>query len=656
MDTVGYSYQSAPIWGLRIGHTTSGGSLNPVVFLNAITHAREPEGMQALFYFVHHILANYGTDPFATYLLDHRSIYLVPLVNPDGYAYNAPGGGLWRKNRDGNGIDINRNFGFRWGYDNIGSSPTSTSDIYRGPSAFSEPETRAQRDLVIALRPITGLSMHTYSDLFLHAWGYITTQTVDEAAFDEWDNLGTRWTRHPTGGSNVTLYGTNGDFNDWAYGDTISKPRAFTWTPEIGVTGDGFWPAPSRIVPIAQEMLNTFYTVSAIAGPYVQLVNHVVPEGLLNAGGIVPISLDVRNHGIAATGAGLTATLVSLDPAVTVLTGPVHYPNLASRTSGSPLSGETFYLAASDTTTPGRMVRMRCDFTTPAGFYSRDTLDLIVGTPTVLFRENGDLQVAKWFNTGTSSIATGGPSHPGPYVAMNANDRLVMKGALDLTHGTHAWALFDGTWVIHPNYNSGFEPTDFFTLVEASLDSVTWTALSGTQAVRPSDPSVTIVPGFTGTQVGWTQVWLDLSKFAGPTSNKVRLRLRTTTVSGAAGEFDLDTLRVVLYDPSNQPVPLAVGDAPGGGTLALAPPQPNPARGLTRLEYVVPRRERVTLEIFDVEGRRVATLANGVAEPGRATQSWRLVDDAGRAVGPGVYLARLRDAKTQSVRRIAIVR
>jgi hypothetical protein len=168
LDTLGYSVQGRPIWGLRIGSAVSGPDTRPVVFYNALTHAREPEGMQALFYFIDDILSRYGTDPWASYLLDQRVLYVVPLVNPDGYQINIDnyvntGGvmfGMWRKNARDNdannvingndGVDINRNYGYQWGRDNTGSSPTITAETYRGPAAFSEPETRAQRDAIIA--------------------------------------------------------------------------------------------------------------------------------------------------------------------------------------------------------------------------------------------------------------------------------------------------------------------------------------------------------------------------------------------------------------------------------------------------------------------------------------------------------------------------
>src|SRR5262249_18828970 len=156
LDTIGISIQGRPIWGLRLGKTVSGPDTRPVAFFNALTHAREPEGMQALFYFVDDLLSKYGTDPSSTFLLDHRVIYIVPVVNPDGYRFNQENydslgfPGYHRKNlRDTNGdgvsqietdgVDINRNYGYMWG--GPGASTSVTDVTYRGAGPFSEPET-----------------------------------------------------------------------------------------------------------------------------------------------------------------------------------------------------------------------------------------------------------------------------------------------------------------------------------------------------------------------------------------------------------------------------------------------------------------------------------------------------------------------------------
>ena len=92
--------------------------------------------------------------PQLTKLVNTTELWFLPVANPDGYDFTfTEGNRLWRKNlRDnngdgaitaGDGVDLNRNFAEKWGYDNEGSSPDPASETYRGPSPNSEPETKA---------------------------------------------------------------------------------------------------------------------------------------------------------------------------------------------------------------------------------------------------------------------------------------------------------------------------------------------------------------------------------------------------------------------------------------------------------------------------------------------------------------------------------
>lgn len=99
-----------------------------------------------------------------------------------------------------------------------------------------------------------------------------------------------------------------------------------------------------------------------------------------------------------------------------------------------------------------------------------------------------------------------------------------------------------------------------------------------------------------------------------------------------------------------------VTDAPAAGPAAtrLAAPYPNPFRGDAALRFDLARPGEVTLEVYDVLGARVRTLANGTWAAGRHSLSWDGRDDDGRAVSPGMYLVRLRagdyDGRTKLVR------
>jgi hypothetical protein len=684
IDTVGFSREGRPIWGLRIAKHVVGTDTRPVVFYNALTHAREPEGMQAMFYFVDDVLGKYGTDPLATWLLDHRVIYIVPLVNSDGYVvneqiYSSSGGtsfGFWRKNtrdnnhngvfdQDNDGVDLNRNFGFNWGFNNIGSSPDSTTETYRGPSAFSEVETRAQRDLVSFLKPVTGFSFHTYSDLMIHPWGTTTSPTPDAAAFAEWSDEITRDNAYLSGPAPKVLYEVNGEFNDWTYGDTLLKPRAFTWTPEIGSYDDNFWPAPSRIVPLAQEMLHSCYVVAGIAGPYMIEDGVTVLEGAMNAGRPANIVVKTRNLGARGdTGGNITGTLLALDAGAHVLNGTVSYPNAAARTTVAPTGGGTFQVALDDTVTPGRQMRFAVGFSSPAGF-GRDTIVVLAGTPTVLFSDGASNSLTSWTSLPGAawSVVANDPTHPSRYFGEGglnnyldgADDRLMLKLRLDLSTGVHAYALYDAKWEYEQDYDAGS--------IEATTDSTmtsSWTPLRATGTTPGGGVSGSVQPLnqplYCGNRRNWKPEIADLSPYAGTGRNHVNLRFRGRSDGGT--NFDglaFDSLRIVIFNPAAQPIPVAVGGLPAPRTLALAAPFPNPTHGLTRFDFALPQSGIVRLEILDLQGRRVRSIVNGTLLAGRYVHGWDLRDDRGAMTAPGIYLARLVTGSGQVVRRLAVI-
>ena len=93
--------------------------------------------------------------------------------------------------------------------------------------------------------------------------------------------------------------------------------------------------------------------------------------------------------------------------------------------------------------------------------------------------------------------------------------------------------------------------------------------------------------------------------------------------------------------------------APGvPGAAAFAAPAPNPSRGDVRLGFALARPGEVSLEIFDVAGRRVRTLARGSRAAGEHACRWDGRDGDGRRAGAGLYLARLVAGGETLTRRI----
>lgn len=249
------------------------------VLYDAMHHAREPQAMMQLMYFMWYIMDRYEqNDPIAQYIINNRELYFIPIVNPDGYLYNASiapnGGGMWRKNRSMNadatrGVDLNRNYSYDWGYDDVGSSPLGNSNTFRGPTAFSEPETQNMRNFVNSKKFKSNLSYHTYGGYLIYPFGAKENYyTPDSTMFRLYADSLTKDNGYSAGTVFETLnYFANGGSCDWMYGDSTHS-KIFSFTPEVGFANDGFWPAPSRIIPLCEENIapNLFMAKYSVNG------------------------------------------------------------------------------------------------------------------------------------------------------------------------------------------------------------------------------------------------------------------------------------------------------------------------------------------------------------------------------------------------------
>ena len=102
--------------------------------------------------------------------------------------------------------------------------------------------------------------------------------------------------------------------------------------------------------------------------------------------------------------------------------------------------------------------------------------------------------------------------------------------------------------------------------------------------------------------------------------------------------------------------PTDVSDGPSANSFALRAPAPNPFRGATRVDYSLAAAGAVDLSVFDVKGRRVATLVQGQAGPGPHSATWDGLAADGRPVPSGVYLCVLTTEAGQQSRRLVLSR
>jgi len=98
-----------------------------------------------------------------------------------------------------------------------------------------------------------------------------------------------------------------------------------------------------------------------------------------------------------------------------------------------------------------------------------------------------------------------------------------------------------------------------------------------------------------------------------------------------------------------------VGDA-NAAALRLRPAAPNPFSAATRLDFTLPQRGFAEVEVFDVTGRRVATLFRGEAEAGPHAATWDGRTADGGLAPAGVYRAVLRTPAGRLTRNVVLAR
>ncbi len=257
--SIGKSYQGREMWAAKVSDNVATDEPEPEVLFDSLHHAREHLSLEQNLALLGWLADGYGTDPRITNIVDTREIWIVFAVNPDGAEFDLTGDPYrdWRKNRQPNagsthrGTDLNRNYGYKWGCCG-GSSASKAASTYRGPSAFSAPETQAMRDFILSRR-IGGvqqikvaITFHTAGEQILWPYGYTkkdvpSDMTVsDQAALAAMGRAMARMNGyHPMQSSG--LYITDGDEIDWAYG----SQRIWMYTFEL-------YPSHSKVSGLAR--------------------------------------------------------------------------------------------------------------------------------------------------------------------------------------------------------------------------------------------------------------------------------------------------------------------------------------------------------------------------------------------------------------------
>jgi hypothetical protein len=529
--SLGQGWNANPLYMVKISDNVGVNEAEPEVEIDGTIHAREPGAYTTVLYTMWWLLENYGTDPEATYLVNNREFYFIPVVNPDGFRYNQQtnpgGGGMWRKNRRFNnpsyGVDCNRNFTYQWGYDNQGSSPTPSAETYRGPSAGSEPETQAMMNFLNANECKTSLSLHSYSGCYLCPYGYanVLPPQPDYDIFLEYLSVCAAPAGYSFGTIYSIMYAVNGGSKDWVYHDA----NVFALGVEVG-THD-FWPSVQYIMPDAAANLTGLLYTGWTAGAVVEGTELAVADGYLTPGQNENLTATVMNKGLGVSEA-ITYELTTTDPYITVTPNIVSVAPLASRATSNNASNPFVVQVASNcplgySATLSLVVHQ-------GGFNRSTPFAFVVGTPTSYFSDNGENGTANWTISqywGLTTTTSHSPTHsfadsPAGNYSNNVTCYMTLTQNLNLTNITAPWLDFWTKWSIEPDYDFG--------QVEVSINNgASWMAISGLYTVPGSGIGVQPAGqhGYDGSQMNWVHEHMSLAAYAGQATVKFRFKFRT---------------------------------------------------------------------------------------------------------------------------------
>ena len=520
---IGQSVEGRDIWAFKVSDNPNLNENEPKVLYTALTHAREPVGMMNLFFFVQRLAETYGVDSELSYLVDNREMWFVPVVNPDGYVFNEEiepnGGGMHRKNRletncgDGTekGVDINRNFGFDWGLDDVGSVSNPCGSTYRGEIQFSEPETQAVRDLLNNHNFNNVLHYHTFSNLYIHSFG--NGSLPDEPELTKITDIGyemARYNGYTVGNGLATVgYSVNGDAVDWTYGEK----NMISFTPEVGSYQQGFWPSEDEIIELCSLQIHPNKIFALVSGPDIILESYQLSQEEITPGDQIVLEIMLKNRGLENSYNDINVNISSQNEYINIQTG-------SQVISGNIQSQEYYVLSTpisiSSNAVDGFLADILISIENESVYPRSFTIDLVIGERQTIFFDDFENGTLNWSLSGDWGLVqdteqgnhslTDSPD--GEYQGGQETIALLIQD-IDLSFINSPIIQYKAQWDIEEGWD--------FVRFQTFIQDLGWVSMGGiyTQAGSGQPAQTFGEQGYDGLQENWIEETIDLAQLNG---------------------------------------------------------------------------------------------------------------------------------------------
>jgi hypothetical protein len=198
LETLGMSVGGKYIVALKISDNPTIDEPEPRAMWDGAIHGNEPIAAEVVFYLALQLISQYGTSPDITYLVDNRETWLIPLVNPDGFARSP------RSRYNNNRQDLNRCYGYVWQYQSSARNP------------WGEPEVRALWSFAQRHVMDHWVQYHSGTESVMWPWGFSRIAPIDSVyhsflanRYDDYVHYGAFQIArglYPASGSSVDYY------------------------------------------------------------------------------------------------------------------------------------------------------------------------------------------------------------------------------------------------------------------------------------------------------------------------------------------------------------------------------------------------------------------------------------------------------------------
>ena len=274
LDSIGQSYEGRWVYAAKISDNPGmEDSTEPGILFDALHHSREWATIEAILFYADTLTKGYGNDPVITDLIDNNEIWLIPIVNVDGYVYDYPEQNMWRKNRKpflGEiGTDPNRNYNGCLNGDPYGDwcsvpsggsmSNNPSSDVFCGAYSGFADVVQSMMEFHRIHDINVNITYHSYAEEIIWPWAYNASTTYqptpDSTVYENIANEMASRIQRVGGGNYVasgSLYPNTGTTRSWVYGyhHYLKGTSCLSYTIEIGTA---FYQSVSDLDFISRE-------------------------------------------------------------------------------------------------------------------------------------------------------------------------------------------------------------------------------------------------------------------------------------------------------------------------------------------------------------------------------------------------------------------